>query len=472
MAFDTTQFMRQRPGRQLEDSPMRQGPNFGALLGLDESEKKRLQRRAKSDALRKIAFGSGATHWAEALAQTLAGGLSGWEDRKANESEAADKRMRAQVYGDIESGVNRARREPAALPQQYEAAGATSPQSQQRFGLVRSTLGPKAAEGEQQVQYGRQLIAAGDELRGRQLIEDGQRKIDAYNEALGGAYSEGEQARVRQDERSTDAATRAAERAADAAEREKRAREDERRFGVTESRMRAQMNQAEWDLVPDPVRGGYMRINQRTGETIPVNFPATAAAADNTGLPVSGLQVTQPGGKAPTESESKSGTRAGVALGALGTTAGQDPKYRKPGLIETGAQFFGLPSSQQTLIAGATAGPERNLVRGAQDAFIDAALTEMTGAAYTEHQINAFRNRFMPNYFDTPETAAIKAEEALNFVRQQAVAAGRAWTPERDMQFRQMMQSVQENPRAQQQGPRVNTPGGLGSTPDNPIILR
>jgi hypothetical protein len=138
----------------------------------------------------------------------------------------------------------------------------------------------------------------------------------------------------------------------------------------------------------------------------------------------------------------------------------------KPGAIETAANVLGLPSAAQTFIAGATAGPERNVVRGAQDAFIDASLTEMTGAAYTEHQIAAFRNRFMPNYFDTPETQAIKSQAALDFVRQQAQAAGRAWTPERDMQFRRMMHVAAQSPQAgADAAPQGAAYGTLGARP-------
>jgi hypothetical protein len=215
-----------------------------------------------------------------------------------------------------------------------------------------------------------------------------------------------------------------------------------------ERRAAAQDARDEWSgPIADPVSGGWVVVSKRDPSKIrriegfsqgAVSDPNAPAGA----LPESGLRVTQPGGKAPSEAEMKTGMRAGVGVNALTHLAGVPDDALTPGIAESTANFFGLPAAQQNAVAGMFGGPERVLAKGAQDQFIDQALTEMTGAAYTEHQLNAFRSAYLPTIFDNEASKAEKLNRAYEYVRGQAQAAGRAWTPERDMAFRQMMQQL------------------------------
>lgn len=251
------------------------------------------------------------------------------------------------------------------------------------------------------------------------------------------------------------------------AQQEREARRDaeqQRQFAQQEARLgrqSAEGNKKRYDIDPNSGR----IFDTFTGEFV-TGAPGEGAASDASGLPESGLRVTPQGGKPPSESEAKTGMRTGVGVSALTQLAGVPESAMTPGKAESAAQFFGLPAAQQTAVAGFFGGPERLLARGAQDQFIDQALTEMTGAAYTEHQLSAFRSAFMPSVFDNEKSRAEKQQRAYEYVRQQAQASGRAWTPERDMAFRQMMQAMQSNPQSnteqsQPQGedPRRGAPG-------------
>lgn len=345
------------------------------------------------------------------------------------------------------------------------------PEMQQEIARVRALRGDPA-KAQRLMRLGTVGAMSSDEgLRGigDNLYRTGAVQEDRYNQAAEEAYTGLKQTRA-QRAKDAEAQRRWEAEQARAAEQHKAQMALQ---WAQERRQAAQQGQDAWALMADPVNGGFVRYNKRTGEMMAVD-PRTGAGlkppqADASGLPPSGLRTTQPGmGKAPTEAEAKSGMRAGVSLDALKTIAESSPNARTPGMIETAANFFGMPSAQQTLIAGATGGAERNLVRGAQDAFIDSALTEMTGAAYTEHQIAAFRNRFMPNYFDDDISKQVKINAALDFVRQQAQAAGRSWSPERDMQFRQMMMSLSGMEQPQAQG--VSPPPQQGGRPGDKYL--
>ena len=222
--------------------------------------------------------------------------------------------------------------------------------------------------------------------------------------------------------------------------------EQRRQFQIQEARLAGSAKDSEWSSpVADQINGGWVVVSKvDPNKFIRIASDGTTSgtvesmgAGDASGLPPSG--VVRPGGKPPTEGESKSGLLAATQVNTLNTIANADPSMRKPGFMESVITASGINPDAQTFLVGGVAGPERNTVRGAQDAFIDAGLTAITGAAYTPHQIAAFRNRFMPNYWDTEDTLKIKTDAAVEFARQAAINANRAWTPERDMQFRQMM---------------------------------
>jgi hypothetical protein len=68
-----------------------------AIEALSPEQKKMQRQRAQAQQLRDLALGGGAQHWTGVLAQGLAGGLSGYQDRKLDPQEEAmnERRRRA-----------------------------------------------------------------------------------------------------------------------------------------------------------------------------------------------------------------------------------------------------------------------------------------------------------------------------------------------------------------------------------------
>jgi hypothetical protein len=58
-----------------------------AIEGLSPQQKKMQRQRAQAQQLRDMALGGDARHWTGVLAQGLAGGLSGYQDRKLDPEE-------------------------------------------------------------------------------------------------------------------------------------------------------------------------------------------------------------------------------------------------------------------------------------------------------------------------------------------------------------------------------------------------
>ena len=72
------------------DEPQQGDPALAAMLaieGLSPREKRMARQRAQAQQLRDLALGGGARHWTGVLAQGLAGGLSGYQDRKLDPEE-------------------------------------------------------------------------------------------------------------------------------------------------------------------------------------------------------------------------------------------------------------------------------------------------------------------------------------------------------------------------------------------------
>lgn len=262
---------------------------------------------------------------------------------------------------------------------------------------------------------------------------------------------------------------RAAEaQAADDARQERQWQADYALRAAGERRQAAQSGQDAWAAIADPISGEIKIYNKKTGEWKDAQGNATDAPmqsgpnvgprADGTGLqrPQSALPGAtgmlppreQMMGKPPAEAQGKSGMRGGVTTQAMQTVedvVGRNPSAQRPGIIETAGTLFGLPSETQQLVAQAAGGADRGLVRGAQEGAIDAALTEMTGAAYTEPQLATYRARFMPTILDNAESTAAKKQQFMEFIREQSTAAGRAWTPDREARLQELAKQIEAN---------------------------
>lgn len=238
--------------------------------------------------------------------------------------------------------------------------------------------------------------------------------------------------------------------------------EARRQFGIQEARL-SRNTENEWSSpIADPVNGGWIVVNKKD----PTQFrriDSQGGVVSNMG-PVAGAPgsldpLSGPTGKQPPEAQVKAGMQGAVSTDALrraNEIQKRDPSTAKPGVIETAASIFGLNPSTQQLATQLGGGAERGIVRTATEGAIDAALTSMTGAAYTAEQLAAYRGRFMPTILDNPDSIRTKQEDFMQFVRQQSVAAGNAWTPQREANLQALAREIIRVPGSEEA--RVNAP--------------
>lgn len=174
-------------------------------------------------------------------------------------------------------------------------------------------------------------------------------------------------------------------------------------------------------------------------------------------LPKAGKPAAAAGGTAATESERLAGYNAGRALDAakrISTAITTDPEATAPGLIETAVGRFVDPNILR--------GEERQRVSAAQRELIDALLTLATGAAYNREQLEGQMESYIPKWSDREGTREDKRTALLGLIQNAKIKAGRAWTPQMDAAFEQLL-----TPPVAQSAPAA---GGIreGATATNP----
>jgi hypothetical protein len=151
-------------------------------------------------------------------------------------------------------------------------------------------------------------------------------------------------------------------------------------------------------------------------------------------LPKAGKPAAAAGGTAATESERLAGYNAGRALDAakrISTAITADPEATAPGLIETAVGRIADPNILR--------GEERQRVSAAQRELIDALLTLATGAAYNREQLEGQMESYIPKWSDREGTREDKRTALLGLIQNAKIKAGRAWTPEMDAAFGQLL---------------------------------
>ncbi len=151
-------------------------------------------------------------------------------------------------------------------------------------------------------------------------------------------------------------------------------------------------------------------------------------------LPKAGKPATPASGGASTESERLAGYNAGRALGAakrISTAIESDPEASAPGMLETAVGRIVDPNILR--------GEERQRVAAAQRELIDALLTLATGAAYNKEQLEGQMESYIPKWSDEPGTREDKRTALLGLIQNAKIKAGRAWTPEMDTAFNQLL---------------------------------
>lgn len=151
-------------------------------------------------------------------------------------------------------------------------------------------------------------------------------------------------------------------------------------------------------------------------------------------LPKAGKPAAAAGGTAATESERLAGYNAGRALDAakrISTAITTDPEATAPGLIETAVGRIADPNILR--------GEERQRVSAAQRELIDALLTLATGAAYNKEQLEGQMESYIPKWSDREGTREDKRTALLGLIQNAKIKAGRAWTPQMDVAFEQLL---------------------------------
>jgi hypothetical protein len=151
-------------------------------------------------------------------------------------------------------------------------------------------------------------------------------------------------------------------------------------------------------------------------------------------LPKAGKPAAAAGGTAVTESERLAGYNAGRALDAakrIAAATKQSPEATAPGEVEAFTSLFVDPNFVR--------GEERQRVSSAQREMIDALLTLATGAAYNREQLEGQMESYIPRYTDRPGTREDKRTALLGLIQNAKIKAGRAWTPEMDASFEQLL---------------------------------
>lgn len=153
-------------------------------------------------------------------------------------------------------------------------------------------------------------------------------------------------------------------------------------------------------------------------------------------LPKAGKPAAAAGTSAATESERLAGYNAGRALDAakrISTALEKDPAASAPGLVETAVGRVADPNILR--------GEGRQRVAAAQRELIDALLTLATGAAYNREQLEGQMESYIPKWSDQAGTREDKRAALLGLIQNAKVKAGRAWTPEMDAAFQQLLTS-------------------------------
>ena len=265
-----------------------------------------------------------------------------------------------------------------------------------------------------------------------------------------------------------EAAARESERKQAQANADREYNEGVRQFGLNYALNKNKVGESEWsNPVADTINGGWIVVHKRDpSRFMRINSDASTVAGGNAGMPppvgANGLiPFNPPAGKPPSEAETKAGMQGGISADAMvgaQNIIAKNPSAATPGWLETAGTLIGMNPEQQQLLAQVGGGPERGIVRGMQEGAIDSALTTMTGQAYTTEQKAGYKARFMPTTFDTPESRKIKATDFMQFIRQQSIAAGRAWTPERENQLQLYAKMIEESPDEE-----TSTGGAAGS---------
>lgn len=197
--------------------------------------------------------------------------------------------------------------------------------------------------------------------------------------------------------------------------------EQKRQFGEQQQRLKEQGEQSKWGVVADPVTGGFLRYNSRTGETQPVGprgtVPTGATAPTSASdLPVFNIdRVGKPTDQARNQLLSIRQQR-GAIEGAVAAAQGNPQAFGvKQGLAEQFGGELGAAVSQWA----------RNPQDAAARAFVlnnvSAIINERAGAAQSAQELARLRG-FLPSDTDNVPKITGKFNAFLDYLDEKEAA--------------------------------------------------
>jgi hypothetical protein len=181
-----------------------------------------------------------------------------------------------------------------------------------------------------------------------------------------------------------------------------------------EARMAASAAQGEWDVVPDPVRGGFVRINKRTGEIQPVSMPGMAGQGDQTaGLDMPILGAAGAPVEKYTESQRVGAVRSGEGTIALNRAlnAGFPDEGRITSLPDT---VMGMANRAGFPQAASERVQEQNTF---WSNVADPIVRARTGAAMPVEEFNNQMAMLIPRPGESPTVQMGKAKQLVDFLK-------------------------------------------------------
>ena len=223
---------------------------------------------------------------------------------------------------------------------------------------------------------------------------------------------------------------------------ERRADIDQKQYEIELAKLEAAKNAPSGEYATVETEQGIFIINKKTGEIRPARPEGAPGSATDTGGPIDveqPPQILQPKAKksdAASESERLAAYNSGRVLQAaedIVSAIQTDPTAISPGNLEAAVGNVADPNIVRSA--------ERQQVVSAQRELIDALLTLATGAAYNREQREGQIEGFIPKWSDKPAQVKSKLNRTLKTIEIAKVKSGRAWTPEMDAAFQQLIKT-------------------------------
>jgi hypothetical protein len=223
-----------------------------------------------------------------------------------------------------------------------------------------------------------------------------------------------------------------------------------------EKRQREQAERDAFQIVPDPVYGGFVRFNKKTGESEPVELSNRQVPGAGAGPRQPGFQDMPPGLKL-TETQEKSRGFAQRMAGDVPIVEGLLAGGYEPNFKDFSLKMSTLNNPLVSAYAEKGMSEEGRKFFNASSKLVNAILRKESGAAITEYEwARAFAD-WLPRPGDSPEERQRKANNLraeMDSMAQGAGPASRFWQPPESGVAPTMPQAQGMSQPTAPQGPR------------------